>query len=98
MANLFCVALSNEQDQDVVTSLAKGLCHVLMQARDPSILDACSRRLKGNTSLLPILQEIAKDSADYPAALALGKYSRRTTFRVVGTLVTKDLYDYICVS
>lgn len=77
MLNLYCVAILNEENGDTNESLVKGLCHVLAQSQDPSVIDAGVGHLRAaetkKEALLSILKGIAKESdTDYAPALSLG--------------------------
>jgi hypothetical protein len=74
MTVVYCLALVNEEKDDATPFLLRGLCHVLVQSKDPSILETCPKLLFAKKELLiPILKAIAKDSSsDYAPALTLG--------------------------
>ena len=45
MVNLNCLAIENEERKQVIESLVKGLCHVLAQSTDVSVIESCPDRL-----------------------------------------------------
>jgi hypothetical protein len=75
MSILYCIALANEEETDVISLLLRGLCHVLAQLTDPPILESCPISLFEKKDLFgPLLKAIAKESSfcDYVPALSLG--------------------------
>jgi HEAT repeat protein len=74
MVILYCVALANEEEEDVISLLCRGLCHALAQLTDPPILESCPISLFEKKQLfVPMLKKIAKESScDYVPALCLG--------------------------
>ena len=73
MVNLYCLAIKNEERKHVIESLVKGLCHVLAQSTDVSVIESCPDRLASKKeAVVPVVEMIAKESAsDYAPALSL---------------------------